>query len=141
MYVLGLLTFFIHIVAFVAGGANLVLMPVVGPKIPTATPEQRGLLFEIVEKFAKAGKYAFAALLVTGILTLWLKWDWVVPSPWFWVKMLAILAMAVCIGINDMSRKRAGQGDVAAAMRSKLFGQLTGVAFLAVIFSAVFAFN
>lgn len=141
MYVVTLFIFFIHIVAFIAGGANLVLMPIVGAKLPTATPEQRGLLFSIIEGFAKVGKYAFATLLVTGVLTLWLKWNWVVPNGWFWVKMLGIVAMIVCIGLNEINRKKAIQGDAEAGKRSKMFGQLTGVAFLIVVFSAVFSFN
>lgn len=141
MYAIGLITLFVHIVAFVAGGANLVLMPVVGPKLATAGPEQRGLLMEIVERFAKTGKYAFGLLLLTGILTLWLKWDWAVPNHWFWVKMLAVVAMIVFIGLNDMNRKRAKAGDAAAGKRSQLFGQLTGIAFLAVILSAVLTFG
>ena len=141
MSVVALLIFFIHIVAFIAGGANLVLMRIVGAKLPTARPEQRGLLFEIVEGFAKVGKYALATLLVTGLLTLWLKWNWEVPNFWFWIKMLGIAAMIVCIGLNEANRKKAGQGDMAAAKRGKMLGQLTGVAFLVVVFSAVFAFN
>lgn len=141
MYVVALLVFFIHIIAFVAGGANLVLMPIVGAKLPGATPEVRGQLFDIIEKFAKVGKYALATLLITGVLTLWLKWDWVVPNAWFWVKMFGIVAMIACIGLNDMNRKKAVAGDMEAAKRSKMFGQLTGVAFLVIIFAAVFSFN
>ncbi len=141
MYVVTLLIFFIHILAFIAGGANLVLMPIVGARLPTATPEQRGLLFSIVEGFAKVGKYAFATLLITGLLTLWLKWNWVVPNGWFWVKMLGILGMIVFISLNEVNRKKAMAGDAEAGRRSKLFGQLTGVAFLVVVFAAVFTFN
>lgn len=127
--------------AFIVGGANLVLMPVAGSKMATATPEQRGLLLDIIEKFSKAGKYAFITLLATGILVLWLKWNWVVPNAWFWVKMAGIVAMIVFIGLNDMNRRKAAQGDREAAGRSKLFGQLTGVSFLIVVFAAVFSFN
>ncbi len=127
--------------AFIVGGANLVLMPVAGSKMATATPEQRGLLLDIIEKFSKAGKYAFITLLATGILVLWLKWNWVVPNAWFWVKMAGIVAMIVFIGLNDMNRRKAAQGDREAASRSKLFGQLTGVSFLIVVFAAVFSFN
>ncbi len=141
MDVLALILFFIHIVAFIAGGANLVLMPIVGPKLASATPEQRGLLFSIIEGFGKTGKYAFGLLLITGILVLWLKWNWVVPNAWFWVKMLGIVGMIVFIGLNDMNRKKAMQGDRDAAKRSQMFGQLTGISFLIVVFSAVFAFN
>lgn len=141
MEILGLFLFFVHIVAFIVGGANLVLMPVAGSKMATATPEQRGLLLDIIEKFSKAGKYAFITLLATGILVLWLKWNWVVPNAWFWVKMAGIVAMIVFIGLNDMNRRKAAQGDREAAGRSKLFGQLTGVSFLIVVFAAVFSFN
>ncbi len=141
MEILGLVLFFIHIVAFIVGGANLVLMPVAGSKMATATPEQRGLLLDTIEKFSKAGKYAFITLLATGILVLWLKWNWVVPNAWFWVKMAGIVAMIVFIGLNDMNRRKAAQGDREAAGRSKLFGQLTGVSFLIVVFAAVFSFN
>ena len=141
MYVVGLLIFFIHIVAFVAGGANMVLMPVIGRQLPTATPDVRAGLFAVIEGVAKIGKYAFGLLLLTGLLTLWLKWDWAVPNAWFWVKMLAIAAMIFCIAMNEMNRKKAGAGDMAAAKRSQMFGQLTGVAFLVIILAAVFSFN
>ena len=140
-YLLGLILFFIHIVAFVAGGANSVIMPIIGPKIATATPEGRAQLFDIVDKLAKVGKFAMGTLLVTGILTLWVKWNWSPPNPiWFWIKMLGIVAMIFCIVQNELNSKKARTGDQAAAKRSQLFGQLTGAAFAVVILSAVIAF-
>lgn len=141
MYTLGLILFVIHIVAFVAGGANSVLMPIMGPRMATATPEVRGQFMGIAEGVAKVGKYAMATLLISGVLVLWLKWDWVIPNNWFWAKMGFIVVMIVFISINEMNAKKAKTGDMAAAARSKTFGQLTGVAFLGVIVSAVFAFN
>ena len=42
-------------------------------------------------------------LLVTGVLVLWLKWNWVIPNAWFWVKMAGIAAMLVFIGLNEMN--------------------------------------
>ena len=84
MYVVGLILFFIHIVAFIAGGANSVLMPILGPKLAAATPEVRASLFDLIDKVAKVGKYAMATLLVTGVLVLWLKDDFVIPNGWFW---------------------------------------------------------
>lgn len=141
-YVLALLLFFIHIAAFIAGGANSVLMPILGPKLATATPELRAQYWDIAEKFSKVGKFALGTLLVTGVLTLWLKWGWVPPNAiWFWIKMLAIVAMIVLIVINERNARQAKQGDMAAAARTKTFGQLIGVAFAVVILSAVFAFN
>ncbi len=140
-YIVGLLLFFIHIVAFVAGGANSVMMPIVGPKLATATPDVRATLMDLVEKVAKVGKYAMVTLLVTGVLVLWLKWNWVIPNVWFWVKMAGIVAMLVFISLNEMNAKKAQGGDREAAGRSKMFGQLTGISFAVVILSAVLAFN
>lgn len=142
MYVVALILFFIHIAAFIAGGANSVLMPVVGPKLATATPEVRANLFDIMDKVAKVGKYAMATLLVTGVLVLWLKWDFNPPNAVaFWIKMAGIVAMLVFISLNEVNGKKARAGDQQAAKRSQMFGQLTGVAFAVVLLSAVFAFN
>ena len=136
------LLFVIHIAAFIAGGANSVIMPIIGPKIAAATPEVRAQLFDIVDRLAKVGKVAMGTLLVTGLLVLWLKWNWVPPNAvWFWIKMAAIVAMIFCIVQNERNSKRARAGDREAAKRSQMFGQLTVAAFLVVILSAVFAFN
>ena len=141
-YILALILFIIHIAAFIAGGANSVIMPIIGPKLATATPEVRGQLFDIMDKVSKAGKFAMGTLLVTGVLTLWLKWNWVPQNPiWFWIKMAGIVAMIVFIVLNERNGKRARTGDREAGRRSQMFGQLTGAAFAIVIIAAVFAFN
>lgn len=141
MTILGLLLLVVHIVAFVAGGANSVVMPVIGARMAGATPDTRNALVGIAETLAKIGKYAMVTLLVTGLLVLWLKWNWVIPSPWFWAKMGFIVLMIVFISLNEMNAKAARAGDQAAAKRSAMFGQLTAVSFLGVILSAVLAFN
>lgn len=141
MYFLGLLLFVIHIVAFVAGGSNSVVMPIIGARMATATPETRATLVHVAETLSKIGKYAMLTLLVTGLLVLWLKWNWVIPSWWFWAKMGFIVLMLVFISLNEANAKRAQPGDAAAARRSMLFGQLTAISFLGVIVSAVLAFN
>ena len=56
MYAIGLGLLIIHILAFVAGGANSVIMPVIGPKLATATPEIRATLMGIVAAVAKVGE-------------------------------------------------------------------------------------
>jgi protoporphyrinogen IX oxidase len=141
MYVVGLILFVVHIVAFVAGGTNSVLMPVLAGKLPSATPEVRANLMDVAEKVSKVGKWALATLLVTGVLVLWLKWNWVVPNAWFWVKMALVALMIVFIGLNEVNARKARAGDMEAGKRAGMFGQLTGLAFLGVIISAVFAFN
>ena len=138
VYVIGLLLFFVHVVAFVAGGANSVVMPIIGAKMATATPELRGNLMDVALKLAKVGKVAMGTLLVTGVLVLWLKWNWVVPNLWFWVKMAGIVLMIVFITLNERTQKAGGPD---APRRSRMFGQLTALSFALVILAAVFAFN
>lgn len=138
VYVIGLLLFFVHVVAFVAGGANSVVMPIIGAKMATASPELRGNLMDVALKLAKVGKVAMGTLLVTGVLVLWLKWNWVVPNLWFWVKMAGIVAMIVFITLNERTQKAGGPD---APRRSRMFGQLTALSFALVILAAVFAFN
>jgi putative membrane protein len=140
-YIVGLLLFIVHIVAFIAGGANSVMMPILGPRLATATPEVRGNLMAIVVGVSKVGKYALVTLLVTGVLTLWLKWNWVVPNAWFWVKMAFVVLMIVFISLNEVNGRKARAGDAEAGRTASRFGQLTGIAFFGVIVSAVFAFN
>lgn len=141
MYIVGLILFFVHIVAFIAGGANSVVMPILGAKLATATPEVRSSLLDFADRLAKVGKYAMITLLVTGILVLWLKNDFVIPNVWFWVKMAGIVAMLVFISLNEVNGKKARTGDMEAAKRSRQLGQLTALSFAVVLLSAVFAFN
>jgi putative membrane protein len=141
MAVIGLILFFVHIVAFIAGGANAVVMPILGPKLATATPDVRATLTDVMEKLSKVGKWAMVTLLVTGVLVLWLKWNWVVPNFWFWVKMLGVAAMLVFMGLNEMNARKARAGDKEAGKRAQQVGQFTAIAFAVVVFAAVFAFN
>lgn len=139
--ILAVLLLFVHIVAFVAGGSNSVVMPIIAGKMVQASPEVRGELLDFAKRLARVGKYSMIALIVTGVLVLWLKWNFVIPNAWFWVKMAGVVAMLVFIGLNESMAKRVAAGDAEAVQRSDQFGRLTGAAFLVVILSAVFAFN
>lgn len=131
----------IHIVAFVVGGTNSVVMPVIGAQRPGASPEIQAKLNAIADQLAKFGKFAMITLLVSGPLIFWLKHGFAVPNIWFWIKMALIVVMLVGIGIIDVNGKKARTGDMAAAARAKQAGQLVALAFLGVLLSAVFAFN
>jgi putative membrane protein len=138
-FVTGLLIF-IHIVAFIAGGANSVVHPLLDPRLATAAPAERAGYLALLRQLSVIGRYAMIALLVSGILTLWLKWNFTPPNFWFWIKMLGVVAMLGFIGMGEAARKKAEAGDAAAMHRADLSGKLTGAAFAVVIFSAVFAF-
>jgi putative membrane protein len=131
----------IHIVAFVIGGTNSVVMPVIGAQRPGATPETQAKLNAIADQLSKFGKFAMVTLLVTGPLILWLKYGFVIPSVWFWVKMALIVVMLVGISLVEINGKKARTGDMAAVGKAKQFGMLTALAFAGVLLSAVFAFG
>lgn len=131
----------LHIVALVVGGTNSVVMPVIGSKMATATPEVRTTLFSIADRLANFGKGAMAVLLITGPLMLWLRYGWTIPNFWFWVKMALIVVMLVGISLAAVNAKKAQTGDMAAAGKARQAGMVTAAAFLGVLLSAVFAFG
>lgn len=131
----------LHIIALVVGGTNSVMLPVIGGRMASASPEMRETLFSITEQLAKFGKGAMAVLLITGPLMLWLHFGWVPPNFWFWVKMALIVVMLVSISLAEANGRKALHGDMAAAEKASRFGMLTAVAFLGVLLTAVIAFE
>lgn len=131
----------VHLVALVIGGANSVVMPLIGSRLATASPETKGTLFAIAGQLTQFGKGAMAALLITGPLMLWLKWDMNPPNVWFWVKMALIIVMLVTIVLSGINAKKAQQGDMAAARTAGMYGRITALAFVGVILSAALAFS
>lgn len=130
----------VHIIAFIVGGANSVVMPIIGAKMVTATPDTRGTLTSIADQLSMFGKGAMVILLITGPLMLWLQFGWVVPNFWFWVKMALIVVMLVTISLSEINGKKARQGDMEAGRKAGQFGRITALAFLGVLLSAVLAF-
>lgn len=131
-----------HIVAFVAGGSNSVVGPVIGARLAAATPEQRIGYFGVMNRLAQVGKVAMAVLLVSGPLILFLKYGgFGGASIWFWVKMALIVVMLTAIIYGGVQFKKAQGGDAAAGKKAEAAHKITGLAFLGVLLAAVLAFN
>lgn len=136
------LLLWVHIVAFVAGGSNSVVMPVLGQRLATAGPDTRGAIFATADTLAQIGKFAMATLLVTGPLIIWLKYGGLgSANAWFWIKMALIVVMLASIIYGGINFKKAQSGDAGAAAKARQAGMVTGLAFLGVMLAAVFAFN
>lgn len=132
----------IHIMAFVAGGANGVAMPLIGRQIAIAAPDTQSVLFAIGNGLSQVGKVAMGALLVSGPLLILLRYGGIAGiSPWFWGKMALIVVMLVTIVIGGINFKKAQRGVPGAAAIAETFGKVTGLAFLGVVICAVFAFG
>ena len=136
------LLLWIHIVAFVAGGSNTVVMPIIGTTLPMVDEATRATLFRIGFQMATIGKVAAATLLITGPLLLWLKYGGLQGATlWFWIKMVLIVALFAAIAFEEANFKKLASGDRAAARKSKLGGMIATVAFLGVLLAAVQAFK
>lgn len=131
-----------HILAFVAGGSNSVVGPVIGMRLANATPDARAGYYGVMDALSQVGKVAMVVLLVSGPLILWLKYGGIGgASIWFWVKMVLVAVMLVAIIYGGINEKRSRTGDVEAGKRAGVAHQITGLAFAGVILAAVFAFN
>lgn len=136
------LLIFVHIVAFVAGGSNSVVGPVMGARMASATPEQRAGYFGVMNTLGQVGKVAMVALLVTGPLIIFLKYGGLDgASTWFWIKMVLVVVMLASIIYGGIQFKKSQAGDVAAGARAEAAHKITGLSFLGVLLAAVLAFN
>jgi hypothetical protein len=129
-------------VALVAAGSNIVVLPIIGATLSKVDGQTRATLFRIGFQMGTIGKVAAATLLVSGPLLLWLKYGGLLGvTPWFWAKMAFIVVMLGAIVFEEINFKKSTSGDRAAARNSKLGGIVATVAFLGVLLAAVFAFN
>jgi putative membrane protein len=131
-----------HILAFIAGGSNSVVGPVIGARMATATPELRAGYFGVMNTMSKVGRAAMVVLLISGPAILWLKYGGIGgASIWFWIKMALVVVMLVTIIYGGINVKKLQAGDVEAGKRADVAHKITGLAFAGVVLSAVFAFN
>lgn len=136
------LLIWIHIIAFVAGGSNSVVGPVIGSRLATATPEQRTGYFGVMNTLSQVGKVAMVTLLVTGPLVMFLKYGgFGGASVWFWLKMALVALMLGTIIYGGILFKRSQAGDGTAGRQAAAVHRVTGLAYLGVLLTAVFAFN
>ncbi len=87
------LLFWIHLISLVLGGVATFGIPVVGSKLASAPVETRPLLFRIIHQMSTISRVALALLLITGPMMFWLRFGWVAPNAWFWVKMVLVLIL------------------------------------------------
>ena len=136
------LLIWVHVVAFVAGGSNSVVGPVIGARMATATPEQRRGHFGVMNTLSQVGKVAMVALLITGPLIMFMRYGGLGgASVWFWIKMVLVAVMLAAIIYGGIQFKKSQGGDAEAAKLADTAHKITALAFLGVLLSAVFAFG
>ncbi len=131
-----------HIIAFVVGGSNSVVGPVIGARMASASPDQRAGYVGVMNALGQTGKVAMATLLITGPMIMFMKYGGLGgASIWFWIKMVLVALMLAAIIYGGIQFKKSQAGDAEAGHRAEVAHRITGLAFLGVLLSAVLAFN
>jgi putative membrane protein len=134
--------FWLHLIALALGGAAAFGIPVVGRKMPTAAPEVRPELLSVIRGLSAVGRAGIGTLIVTGPLIVWLKYGgFGGMNIWFWVKMVLVVALLGGVIYAGILLKRSAGGDMASAQLGPRVGMVNTLLFIAVVFSAVFAFE
>lgn len=125
-----------HLLSLLAAGAALIGIPVVFARMQAATPESRPLLGGIVQTLGRAAQIAFAVLIVSGPLMVWLRYGGVEAlGVWFWVKMALIVVM---IGAMIVGGRLRAAGNVGAA---SAVAWVSRAALVGVVIAAVLTFH
>lgn len=131
----------IHFMALALGGAATFGIPVVGGKMAGAGQESRPLLLSIMKGLSSLGRAGLGALIVTGPLIVWLKYGDAGFNVWFWAKMVLVVALLAGVIYAGINLKRSMSGDQAAGRRSPQLGMINTVLFLAIVATAILAFE
>lgn len=97
-------------------------------------------LWSLQEKFEPLINAAVAVLLVTGVLMLWLRYNFDVTH-WFWLKMLLLAGLIATVIFEARFTKRAREGDAAAGQSLGRITVLAVAVELGIVLAAIFAFN
>lgn len=136
------LLFWLHFIGLGLGAVASFGLPVVGAQMPTATNETRPTLFKVSNGLTRLGRIGFGALIVTGPLLFWLKWNGTAPAmTWFIAKMVFVVLLLILVIVAGITSKRAQGGDREAGKRMPMLSMIGIVLLLGVILCAVFAFN
>ena len=132
----------VHILAFSAGMGAGMAMSQIGPRLLSATPDQRGVWMPLALAFDKITAGAVAILLVSGPLLLWLKYDWGRGlSLWFTAKMALVVLSVALIAVNKHGMARLRRGDDSGGRLMSATGPMISIVMFVLVLAAVFAFR
>lgn len=132
----------LHFLGLAMGMGTGLALSRVSPKLAEAEGTTRSTLFSIATALGKNGHIGLGLLLVTGILMVVLKYQGISSfGTWFWIKMVFVVILSASVGMGSAAYRKAAAGEDGALQRTKMFGAINGVSSLAIIVSAVMAFN
>ena len=135
------LLLWVHLISLGLGGVASFGIPVVASRLPSAAPETRPLLLQVMKGLSTVGRAGLGLLIVTGPLLVWLKYGGTDGlNTWFWAKMvLVVLLLGGVIYAGTLLKRTVAGGP--PSPQSAPIGMINTVLFLAIVLMAVFAFE
>jgi len=131
----------LHFAGLVIGMGSGFSSGQVAMRMGSAPAEARPTLSTIYGNLARLGHIGLGVLIVTGLLIVFLKYDFAAMPIWFWIKMGLVVVLIVLISFGMRTTKKAQAGDAAAAALAPRIGMMSGITGFLIILSAVFAFH
>ena len=114
----------------------------VGPRLIAAPENQRQLLWVFETFFSRIGAAGLALLLVTGPLTLWLKYGGPAGlSGWFAAKMAFVLIALLGVLLHEWAGARFKNGDARFVRLMVIGGRAAGIGIVMAMLCATLTFN
>jgi hypothetical protein len=132
----------LHLLGLGLGVGGGIALSQVGPRLVSAPPEQRELLWALERFFGRVGAGGLLVLLITGPLMLWLKFGG--PSGltwWFTAKMVFVCAAIVGVAVHEWAGRRFRGGDVGAVRWMFIGGRTAGMGIVLAVLCAALTFG
>lgn len=125
----------VHLGALVVAAAANIALPVIGRQIAGATPDMQGRLGSIMKQLSLNGRLAVAALVLTGIAMLWLRYDGAARAlgPWFIAKLVFVAVIVAAIALSMILPPE--------RLPPRLLGTIFRISLIGVVVCAVMTFN
>lgn len=125
---------FLHLTAFAVGVTANIALPVVMSQMPRLGVEAGPAVGAIAQRLVTYGRAGFATLIVTGVAMVYLRFgSFANLGPWFMLKMALVALIVVLMGVAAFVPRD--------KINPRLFGLVSRLTLLAIVFAAVAAFN
>ncbi len=132
----------LHFVGLAMGLSVSFSTMVMAGLIEKAAPAEKPVLGRFPFAMSRVGDIGLVLLIVSGVGLLFLKWGgFAAMRPIFHVKLTLVAALIGLIGYIHMLQKKIKAGDASAAATIQAVGKVAFVTALAIVISAVLAFE
>lgn len=136
------LLLWLHFLGIGTGMGGGIALSQIGPRLVAAPVDQRKLLWVLETFFSRIGAVGLALLVVTGPLTLWLKFGSPAAlSGWFAAKMAFVMVALIGVVLHEWAGARFKKGDERASRMMFIGGRAAGIGIVMAMLCATLTFN